>query len=70
MAPEQFGGAAPDARSDIYALGVLLYELLAGRLPFEGDTAQVLLGHMSRSRRPSGPRTRPSPPTPSAWRCA
>jgi serine/threonine-protein kinase len=43
MAPEQIEGGAVDVRTDVFSLGVLIYECMAGRLPFEGkNPAQVL----------------------------
>jgi serine/threonine protein kinase len=48
MSPEQFTGKALDARSDIYSLGVMAYEMLVGKLPFNADTPwQWATQHMS-----------------------
>ncbi len=48
ISPEQAKGNRPDARSDIYSAGVVLYEMLTNRLPFEGENAvSVAIQHLS-----------------------
>lgn len=48
MAPEQGRGDPPDTRSDLYATGVMLYQILTARLPYEADSpTQVVLLHMT-----------------------
>ena len=47
MAPEQAMGNTVDARTDIYALGIMLYEMVVGRVPFRADTPMaVLMAHL------------------------
>ena len=52
MAPEQLAGAAADARSDQYSLGVLLFHLLSGRLPHEHPSMGELLRQVARDPAP------------------
>jgi serine/threonine-protein kinase len=53
MSPEQGRGVELDARSDLYAVGVMLYLMLAGKLPFQGESPlQILLKHVTDEPQP------------------
>jgi serine/threonine-protein kinase len=53
LSPEQAQGHAVTAASDLYSIGVMLYEMLAGRLPFDGDSAvSIALKHLSEQPAP------------------
>jgi tRNA A-37 threonylcarbamoyl transferase component Bud32 len=58
MSPEQADGRTADERSDIYSLGAILYHMLAGRPPFEGQITSVLMQHV---RRPVSPLSTTAP---------
>jgi len=55
MSPEQVDGKEVDQRSDIYSLGIVLFEMLTGRLPFEGDTP-LSVAVKQKSEAPPDPR--------------
>ncbi|GAC1354012.1 MAG: hypothetical protein NVSMB42_11230 [Herpetosiphon sp.] len=55
LAPERANGSAPTAASDLYALGVVLFQMVTGRLPFDGSTMQdILAAHAQAPIPPTG----------------
>src|SRR5713226_6737789 len=53
MSPEQARGLVVDARTDIFSLGVLIYAMVAGRLPFEGSNTNEILASILNDKEPS-----------------
>jgi tRNA A-37 threonylcarbamoyl transferase component Bud32 len=52
VAPERIRGEPPTPASDIYGLGILLYEVLTGKVPWDGQVAQILAGHLEQPPTP------------------
>jgi len=62
MAPEQAQGMPADFRSDIYSLGIVLFEVFAGRLPFQADTAMKVVLAQIQTPPPAARRVNPKVP--------
>lgn len=61
LAPEQARGWSADARTDLYSLGCVIYQLLCGRTPFTGGVTEVIYGHLHTPPKPPS-RLRPDVP--------
>ena len=64
MAPEQIQGKRGDARTDVYAIGVIIYEMLTGRVPWDGDNALSVMSQAINSPAPPIHQLNPEVPAP------
>lgn len=62
LAPEQIGGSEVDPRVDLWAVAVILYEMLAGRRPFRGDSAEAIAREILTAKPPDLHELRPAVP--------
>ena len=63
MAPEQLFGEAEDSRTDVYALGVMLFEMVTGQRPFVRTRPEALMFAIINNAAPSARSIRPEPPS-------
>ncbi len=62
MSPEQLSGKKVDGRSDLFSLGVMLYQLISGQLPFQGDSMATLMYKIANEEHPDVTALRPDTP--------
>jgi serine/threonine-protein kinase len=67
MSPEQARGLAVDARTDLFSLGVVVYEMVAGRTPFAGDTSSDVIAAILKMEAPPLSEHRPDAPPELQW---
>jgi serine/threonine protein kinase len=67
LSPEQIRGESVDARTDVFSLGIVLYEMLCGRRPFEGRTSADVMSAILNHDAPALATLRPDAPSQLAW---